>query len=257
MAKINKFLLGINLCLLACFAYFYAFYAGDFFWRINYQKLYMECRQKTGKMLDLQTIRDYLSDDPHSYSTLNTAKEVKLLNKYSNDAEVYFEYGSGGSTFEGLKKENIRKVYSVENSRSWLDDYMYLFQFIRKNEKDGRLEMIYVDTGGTLDWGYPIDKNQDYSRYPEAFTKKTEYQEADVILVDGRYRVACMLQVLLHAKENAVILLHDVFRPAYQEVYQFFDVIEREDELSVFKVKKGADTDKAAAMYEKYKFDPR
>ena len=87
--------------------------------------------------------QDYLSEDPKEYSVLNTEKERKLLNKYLKKSDIYFEYGSGGSTFEALKR-GVDKVYSVENSQDWLVNFMYRFDFIKQNEDEGNLEIVYM-----------------------------------------------------------------------------------------------------------------
>jgi hypothetical protein len=50
-----------------------------------------------------------------------TEKDLKLFNKYINISTNYFEFGSGGSTFQVYKKNNIQKIYSVESSNDWIN----------------------------------------------------------------------------------------------------------------------------------------
>ena len=37
-----------------------------------------------------------------------------MFYKYLNNTSVYFEYGSGGSTYQASTRKNIKKIYSVE-----------------------------------------------------------------------------------------------------------------------------------------------
>ena len=39
--------------------------------------------------------------------------------KYLENANVYFEYGSGGSTYQASILDNIKKIYSVESDIKW------------------------------------------------------------------------------------------------------------------------------------------
>ena len=46
--------------------------------------------------------------------------DLKLFNKYLNSSTNYFEFGSGGSTYQAYKKNNIKHIYSVESSNDWI-----------------------------------------------------------------------------------------------------------------------------------------
>ena len=42
-----------------------------------------------------------------------------MFYKYLNKANVYFEYGSGGSTYRASIKDNIKKIFTVESDKMW------------------------------------------------------------------------------------------------------------------------------------------
>lgn len=46
--------------------------------------------------------------------------DLKLFYKYLNLCTNYFEFGSGGSTYQAYKLDNIKKIYSVESSVDWI-----------------------------------------------------------------------------------------------------------------------------------------
>ena len=45
--------------------------------------------------------------------------DKKLFYKYLDNTNVYFEYGTGGSTYQASIRENIRTIYSVESDSEW------------------------------------------------------------------------------------------------------------------------------------------
>ena len=42
-----------------------------------------------------------------------------MFYKYLNKTTNYFEYGSGGSTYQANIRNNIKKIYSVESDKDW------------------------------------------------------------------------------------------------------------------------------------------
>lgn len=42
-----------------------------------------------------------------------------MFYKYLDKSKVYFEYGSGGSTYQASIRNNINKIYSVESDKEW------------------------------------------------------------------------------------------------------------------------------------------
>ena len=58
-----------------------------------------------------------------------------MFYKYLNRAKIYFEYGSGGSTYQASIRDNIKKIYCVESDLNWLNK---LKENIKKNEMDTR-----------------------------------------------------------------------------------------------------------------------
>jgi hypothetical protein len=87
----------------------------------------------------------------------------------------------------------------------------------------------------------------------------------DLIFVDGRFRVACCLSVVLLAEADPDltrkirVLLHDVgpARPHYDEVLQFFDVVESVNTLRVMKIKPGTSRSRVMSALLRRQFDQR
>jgi hypothetical protein len=45
--------------------------------------------------------------------------DTRMFTTYLNRSNVYFEYGSGGSTYQASIRSNIKKIYSVESDIQW------------------------------------------------------------------------------------------------------------------------------------------
>ena len=114
---------------------------------------------------------------------------IKELKK----SRFYFEFGSGSSTLlaDTLKK----KFISVELDKSF-------FNFMKKKLK--KKNIYHINIGPVGEFSYPfISKKKNilsYIRSVNKYFKKKVYP--DFILIDGRFRVACCLNLFLLTKEK-------------------------------------------------------
>ncbi|MBT9289219.1 hypothetical protein [Prosthecodimorpha staleyi] len=122
-------------------------------------------------------------------------------------ARRYMEFGSGGSTV--LASQMVEKVATVESDPLWIGRVL-------REAGDGRqrIHPILVDIGPVRGLGYPSDGTTRkswpaYHKEPWGRLGRTDF---DLYLVDGRFRIACFLQILRRAKRDAHILVHD-YRP--------------------------------------------
>ncbi|HEC1763941.1 TPA: hypothetical protein R1722_000666 [Campylobacter lari] len=143
------------------------------------------------------------------------------------------------------------KIYSVESDINWLE-YLRKWKIIRENEGK-RLFFNYIDIGKTGEWGVPIEKDKEhlYENYSKSiFTLKKDF---DLVFVDGRFRVACVLQTLLNCPETTKILMHDFNdRPFYHNILDFLEIIDTADTMALFKIK-NLDRKKITILYDKEK----
>ncbi len=204
----------------------------------------------------LEVFFDKLSNKPSKYPMWIYKSEADLLVSKIKDAKNYLEFGSGGSTYLSLLNSDAY-VVSVESDQSWLN-YMREWNFIKKNEGK-RLVLYYANIGETKEMGYPLYESNkelfpDYSKkvfadYPKKY---------DVVLIDGRFRVACALQTILNSDDNVTILWHDFpERPYYHEILKFLNIEKTVDRMVVLKKKKNLNKKAVEKLYEKYKYDPR
>lgn len=145
--------------------------------------------------------------------TLPDAEAAFLREAYGR-AKAILEYGSGGSTV--LAAELGKPVVSVESDKAWADRLSAHLAGITD-----KAAVHHVDIGPTKDWGRPRDSSgaARYHLYALSVWDREDLGEPDLVLIDGRFRAACLAAVLLRAKRPTTVLFDDYApRPYYHGV---------------------------------------
>lgn len=164
--------------------------------------------------------------------------EAILLQKYMNKAKNYFEYGMGGSTRIACEVASSNKqltITSVDNVQEWVDHVSTLNCSVP-------LDLKYVDLGVVGEWGTTANVSAIGGRNYVRAIENTQGKLFDMVLVDGRYRVACALSALLISPLDKVIAFHDFARTGYQHVLKYADVVECAVNLVVLRRKQDMST---------------
>lgn len=184
--------------------------------------------------------------------------EEDLLTRYLQSSTKYLEFGSGESTKLALHSSSIERVDSVESSQHFVEDYFEDDELIWRAIDSNRLNFHYVDIGPTKDWGIPIDKTKKYL-WPNyslsIFRRKRDY---DLVLIDGRFRVACALSSMLSIPSKCDYLIHDF--PVLPELFvllNFLEIKERAGTLVAFEKRRNIDSSKAHRLIMKYQYLPQ
>jgi hypothetical protein len=174
-------------------------------------------------------------------------------------SKFYLEYGSGGSTFLAAQK-NTR--FMVVDS-----DSFFLKAVKNKIEASGLYDSslqkyIYADIGLTGEWGCPVFTFKTSKRlakwacYPNCpWGEISTGLSPDLILVDGRFRVACALTTIKNLCHTTgwVLLVDDyLMRHYYQEIERFAILEKMLGSMAVFTHKPNIDMlelDKALSSY--------
>src|SRR5690606_18853321 len=175
------------------------------------------------KIINLIRKLEVYSPYPLFYKFRMTKNEQKVFNNHIKNSKYYLEFGSGGSTLRILQKSKA-KIYSVESSSDWID-YLCKY-FIIRNAREKRLFFHHVDIGQTKGWGYPVSKEsiELVPNYSNSIFNTLDAGKIDTVLIDGRFRVACVLSVILNitSNKNTTILIHDFWnREKYHRVLKY------------------------------------
>ncbi|MDB2407712.1 hypothetical protein N9W17_04205 [Jannaschia sp.] len=189
-------------------------------------------RKKKGARAYPYARRD-LSHDPYM-----TESEGILFSNFLYKKSFLLEFGSGGSTVLAAAMR-IPKIVSVDSSKEWLDSLSAAEEL---QEKDFTAK--HVDIGPLANWGNPADTSNAYN-WPTYYTDIwAELGDArpDIVLVDGRFRVACVLQTLLMCPPETIIVIHDFWkRDCYHVILKHLKTVARCDQLGIFKAKDKVD----------------
>ena len=172
--------------------------------------------------------------EPHFGKT-----DIGMFYDYLKKAKNYFEFGSGGSTYQAIKHNNIERVYSVESDITW-------YNKVNNAINNHKLCFFLVDLKcKPNNWGHPgINcSKEDKIRYSDSLLNlnKETLETIDLILIDGRFRVACCLKSFSFISDNCFIIFDDFLnRKEYHIVLNYFTIVSltKDKRMVILKKKK-------------------
>jgi len=197
---------------------------------------------------------------PHFESEVCTEYFEKRL----REANTYLEYGSGGSTI--LAADLGKRVYSVDSDRVFITRVREALDR-HAPDKASNVSLLYSNIGFTREWGQPVfraptparlAKWRQYCEKPWVILKQAGHFP-DLVLIDGRFRVACALRSLQHLvnRPNATLIVDDyVGRDWYLEIERFGEMVEVVGRMAVFRPK-AVDPDEIEKSMQRYTADWR
>ncbi len=177
-------------------------------------------------------------------------------------ARNYLEYGSGGATL--LANRHVNTLVSVDCDSHRISDVR---RKLAAESRRAMTRLIHVNIGLTMERGMPVFTKptrrrvrrwEDYPSAPWRYFRSIA-QQPDLILVDGRFRVACVLESLLSLSplSNTQILIDDYAdRPYYQVVERFAD-FEMVGRMAVLRPRRLLDRIQVRRLAKQYSADPR
>lgn len=191
----------------------------------------------------------------HLHAELATAGVSATVLVFLCSSDHYLEFGAGGSTC--IAARLVRNaVTAVDSSAQWLRDVEQAC-----SGEDCRVKpvMFHVDIGPTGAWGRPVDPSTQ-SRWPsyyEAVWERPASSGADLYLVDGRFRVACFMNILLSCRSDAVVMIHDyASRAQYHVISQVAREVARAEDFSAFVCMPGQSRAALRAILAAYRLNP-
>ncbi len=137
------------------------------------------------------------------------ADQIQYLQERLEQTKCFLEYGAGGSTRLAARL-GVHQIFSVESDRDYAKK-------VRRSALADRpalnLTMKAPDIGTTGPWGRPVnnDKFQNWPEYSIGIWNviRESGHTPDLVLVDGRFRVACFAASMIFCKEGTEILFDD------------------------------------------------
>ena len=172
--------------------------------------------------------------------------EILLFAETIKEAEGYFEFGCGGSTVFASNNSSA-KIHSVDSSKEWLNK-------VSGNIRDTEVILEHVNLGPLKAWGYPVTNKHLWRNYYESI--HTTKVSPDVVLIDGRFRVSCALNVIKYSKNNnlnTTIMIHDSER-YLKDLKKYLIQIRFSQSLSVMKIKDNINFEEIERDSERFKY---
>lgn len=182
--------------------------------------------------------------------------EIDLFTEALSSASNYLEYGAGGSTKKAARLFTLTSITAVESDSSFIENQLLNDVDVQLAIKAGRLRFLIADIGPTSDWGYPKDNSKIHLWPNYALCPYLYGYSPDLILVDGRFRVACCLVAALQAPA-ATVLIHDYKdRSHYHIIERFFAIDRMVDTLVRCRRVQSFDEQSARALLKRYLYVP-
>ena len=189
--------------------------------------------------LYLQRIKGFVVPSAPHFDNESTAYFVERLRA----ARSYLEYGAGGSSF--MASQMGKNFISVDSDSYFLRAVKIKIEkeCPRSNAQMGHF--IHADIGLTEAWGVPVFTKLTPSRlaawkhyFSAPWLGQFNNFSPDLILVDGRFRVACALTSIFHltGKKDWEVLVDDyVEREQYRVIEQFAVLEKMVGRMAIFK----------------------
>lgn len=199
-------------------------------------------------------VQQSMSTEKWTYIPILEKEDVDVFKKYLEKGNRCFEFGSGYGTIYIAKLNNIDKVKSIENDIEW---YEKIESKIQEEKLGDFVDLVYVNTNSDhTSWGYP--RTSDLGKFRNYYTAYDPSFKADIIYIDGRFRVSCGLDLINKIDTTTYVMVDDFTnRPWYQDLLKYYDKEECGKLLVVLKKKHLINRDELNNDIEKYKFDSR
>lgn len=126
-----------------------------------------------------------------------------LENKFKS-ATGYLEFGSGGSTLLASKLVK-RPIISIESNIEWYNRLKIQF----KENPNVRLHLVDLLCKPKT-WGHPsVECPDSRKRQYSQIVKTLDLSNINLILIDGRFRVACALNIHSYISSDTDLLFDD------------------------------------------------
>jgi hypothetical protein len=138
-----------------------------------------------------------------------SASAIEFLRDRLSASRCYLEYGGGGST-RMAARIGVPRIFSVESDAGFA---RAVEDAVSEDRSTSSITIMTPPLGETGPWGYPINNDgfKLWPSYPLSIWNviRAEGAEPDLIVVDGRFRVACFLASLMWSKPGTTLIFDD------------------------------------------------
>lgn len=189
------------------------------------------------------------------FLTLPPAEAELIRSLAAQDGNI-LEYGAGGSTVL-FAAHPARSIFSVESDPAWI---AMMQDWFAHAPPKARLTFHHADLGPTVEWGRPASHARllSWPGYATDVWQRPDFVQPDVVLVDGRFRVSCLLATALFTRKPVRLLFDDYARRRYYHtVERFFEPVARHGRMAEFLIEPTTPPPATLAAWLPYFVDSR
>lgn len=150
------------------------------------------------------------------------------------DSDTYLEYGVGGST-QLAARAGPTTLIGVDSDRRFLEA---VGRAIDQTGKGIDWHPVHVDLGRTSYLGFPRTLGAHAQWRDYALAPWQLGFAPDLVLIDGRFRLACALVTAAHARPGTVVFFDDyATRPWYWKASRYLDLVEKAGRAAIMRVR--------------------
>jgi hypothetical protein len=151
---------------------------------------------------------------------------IEWLDANVSASASVFEYGSGGTTL--FLADRAGSVHSVEHDPDWARQTRAALD--TAGHSGVRYELIEAEPGAALGYESTDESftGMNFRRYVDALAGHPD-RTLDLVIVDGRARVACIRTALPKLREGGHLMLDNSERSEYAEGVAMLEGLERTD----------------------------
>lgn len=159
---------------------------------------------------------------------------LNRLEELLKGCNSYLEYGCGGSTTLAAEL-GVQNIIYCDSSIEWIDSVSKIINTYSEINS----YPVFIDIGEVVAWGRPKDQSKaifwkNYCYQPWIIAKHNNVNP-QLVLIDGRFRVACFLVSLLLGNSGTTILFDDYCnREHYKIIEKVVKPIHAYDRLAEF-----------------------
>lgn len=190
---------------------------------------------KAGDAVDTLNLNKKIAESTLTLTFPRLLREFYI--KHALSSKLIVEYGSGSSTF--FCAMNEIPIISVESDLTFLNYLKSEIDQFTLNHT--HVKLLHANIGNTKSLGYP--ENDTFIRlFPQYATlpwklSLSQDVEPDLVLIDGRFRSACMLTTMVNIRKPTKVIFDDyVDRNYHQIIEQFVKPLEIIDRAAYFEI---------------------
>ena len=171
-------------------------------------------------------------------------REIQLIVSLLDPSHVMLEWGCGGSTLRFSSE--VRAYYSIEHDGAWCTK---VHRHLKRARRDN-VQLVHVPPNLPLSGVPNYERSSDdrYAQFKDYIDQVNRFgvERFDRVLIDGRSRPECAIQVLPYLRSESRVFIHDFFTTKYDPAvyralldfhYDLVDAVEEGQSLAVLQPK--------------------